>query len=142
MLLSRGYQGIKEYASEVKIISHLRHRNLVKLIGWCHEDKELLLVYEFMSKGSLDFHLFKGQSLLTWAMQYNIARGLASALLYLHEEWEQYVLHRDIKTSNIMLDSSFNAKIGDFGLALLTMEKVQKPHFWLGQWATWLPNVS
>jgi serine/threonine protein kinase len=110
-------QGIKEYASEVKSISQLRHRNLVQLIGWCHENKDLLLIYEFMPNGSLDSHLFKGKSLLTWATRYKIVQGLASALLYLHEEWEQCILHRDIKSSNIMLDSSFNAKLGDFGLA-------------------------
>uniref|UniRef100_A0A2N9HPX2 non-specific serine/threonine protein kinase n=1 Tax=Fagus sylvatica TaxID=28930 RepID=A0A2N9HPX2_FAGSY len=118
--VSRGStQGLKEYAAEVKSISRLRHRNLVQLIGWCHEKKDLLLIYEFMSSGSLDSHLFKGKSLLTWAVRYNIARSLASALLYLHEEWEQCVLHRDIKSSNVLLDSNLNAKLGDFGLAKL-----------------------
>ncbi|KAA8536373.1 hypothetical protein F0562_028851 [Nyssa sinensis] len=118
--VSRGSkQGLKEYASEVKIISRLRHRNLVQLIGWCHEKGELLLVYEFMPNGSLDFHLFNGKSLLTWAMRYKIVQGLALSLLYLHKEWEQCVVHRDIKASNIMLDSNFNAKLGDFGLARL-----------------------
>ncbi|XP_044489632.1 L-type lectin-domain containing receptor kinase IX.1-like isoform X2 [Mangifera indica] len=112
-------QGIKEYASEVKIISRLRHRNLVQLLGWCHEKRELLLVYEFMHNGSLDSHLFNENSLLAWGMRYKIAQDLASGLLYLHEEWEQCVVHRDIKSSNIMLDSNFNAKIGDFGLARL-----------------------
>ncbi|KAM7474821.1 hypothetical protein LguiB_022064 [Lonicera macranthoides] len=112
-------QGIKEYASEVKIISRLRHKNLVQLIGWCHQRGELLLVYEFMENGSLDSHLFKERSLLTWEVRFKIAQGIASALLYLHEEWEQCVVHRDIKSSNIMLDSSFNAKLGDFGLARL-----------------------
>ncbi|KAK3183750.1 hypothetical protein Dsin_031036 [Dipteronia sinensis] len=111
-------QGSKEYAAEVKIISRLRHKNTVKLMGWCH-DKELILVYEFMPNGSLDFHLFKGKSLLTWDVRYKIVQGLASALLYLHEEGDQCVLHRDIKSSNIMLDSEFNAKLGDFGLARL-----------------------
>ncbi|KAJ4716754.1 Receptor lectin kinase [Melia azedarach] len=112
-------QGIKEYASEVKIISRLRHRNLVQLLGWCHEKNQLLLVYEFLPNGSLDSHLFKENSLLTWEFRHKIAQDLASGLLYLQEEWEQCVVHRDIKSSNIMLDSNFNAKIGDFGLARL-----------------------
>ncbi|XP_019169318.1 PREDICTED: L-type lectin-domain containing receptor kinase IX.1-like isoform X2 [Ipomoea nil] len=112
-------QGIKEYASEVKIISRLRHRNLVPLHGWCHDKGELLLVYECMPEGSLDSHLFKGKSVLNWGLRYRIAQGLASALFYLHEEWEKCVLHRDIKSSNVLLDSSFNAKLGDFGLAWL-----------------------
>ncbi|XP_039167644.1 L-type lectin-domain containing receptor kinase IX.1-like [Eucalyptus grandis] len=112
-------QGIKEFATEVMTISRLRHRNLVQLIGWCHEKKELLLIYEFMSNGSLDSHLFKERSFLPWENRYKIVQGIASALLYLHEEWEQCVIHRDIKSSNIMLDSDFNAKIGDFGLARL-----------------------
>ncbi|CAL5358234.1 unnamed protein product [Camellia sinensis] len=111
-------QGIKEYASEVKIISRLRHRNLVQLLGWCH-DKELLLVYEFMPNGSLDSLLFREENVLSWTVRYRIAQGLASALLYLHEEWEQCVIHRDVKSSNVMLDSSFNARLGDFGLARL-----------------------
>ncbi|KAF7843041.1 L-type lectin-domain containing receptor kinase IX.1 [Senna tora] len=113
-------QGVKEFASEVRIISQLRHRNLVQLIGWCHERKELLLVYEYMPNGSLDSHLFRDRTLmLSWTVRFKIAQGLASALLYLHEEWEQCVLHRDIKSSNIMLDSNFNARLGDFGLARL-----------------------
>jgi serine/threonine protein kinase len=70
-----------------------------------------------MPNGSLDSHLFTEESLLIWATRYKVAQGLASALLYLHEEWEQCVVHRDLKLSNIMLDSNFNAKLGDFGLA-------------------------
>ncbi|CAJ1940311.1 unnamed protein product [Sphenostylis stenocarpa] len=112
-------QGKKEYISEVRVISRLRHRNLVQLIGWCHEQGELLLVYEFMPNGSLDSHLFGNRVMLSWVVRYKVALGLASALLYLHEEWEQCVVHRDIKSSNVMLDVNFNAKLGDFGLARL-----------------------
>ncbi|XVF17404.1 hypothetical protein REPUB_Repub10bG0119300 [Reevesia pubescens] len=118
--ISRGSkQGKKEYATEVKVISQLRHRNLVQLIGWCHDKHELLLVYEFMPNGSLDSHLFGQRIPLPWPIRYRISLGLASALFYLHEECEQCVVHRDIKSSNIMLDSSFNVKLGDFGLARL-----------------------
>ncbi|XP_031132022.1 L-type lectin-domain containing receptor kinase IX.1-like [Ipomoea triloba] len=112
-------QGVEEYATEVKIISRLRHRNLVPLHGWCHDKGELLLVYEYMPGGSLDSHLFKRNSPLSWRLRYKIAQGLASALSYLHEEWEKCVLHRDIKSSNVLLDSSLNARLGDFGLAWL-----------------------
>uniref|UniRef100_A0A7N2MZB8 Protein kinase domain-containing protein n=1 Tax=Quercus lobata TaxID=97700 RepID=A0A7N2MZB8_QUELO len=113
-------QGVNEYASEINVISRLRHRNLVELIGWCHErSRELLLVYEFMPNGSLDSHLYGEGNLLTWRRRYTIIQNLAEALLYLHEGWEYCVLHRDIKSSNIMLDSNFNAKLGDFGLARL-----------------------
>ncbi|KAK1293154.1 L-type lectin-domain containing receptor kinase IX.1 [Acorus calamus] len=113
-------QGRKEYATEVKIISRLRHRNLVQLIGWCHDRGELLLVYELMPNGSLDSHLFGTKNPpIQWGTRYKIALGVASSLLYLHEEWEQCVVHRDVKSSNVMLDSGFNAKLGDFGLARL-----------------------
>ncbi|KAE8807716.1 Cysteine-rich receptor-like protein kinase 25 [Hordeum vulgare] len=112
-------QGRKEYVSEVRVISRLRHRNLVQLIGWCHGSGELLLVYELMPNGSLDTHLYNTDNKLSWPTRYDIVLGIGYALLYLHEEWEQCVLHRDIKPSNVMLDASFNAKLGDFGLARL-----------------------
>ncbi|XP_030941996.1 L-type lectin-domain containing receptor kinase IX.1-like [Quercus lobata] len=120
-VLEGSKQGIGEYVSEVKIIGQLRHKNLVQLIGWCHEKSkgQLLLIYDFMPNGSLDSHLFREDTLLVWEVRYKIVQDLASALLYLHEEWESCVLHRDIKSSNIMLDSNFNAKLGDFGLARL-----------------------
>ncbi|WOL14411.1 hypothetical protein Cni_G23191 [Canna indica] len=132
---SKSKQGRKEYASEVKIISRLRHRNLVQLLGWCHERGEFVLVYEFLPNGSLDSHLFdRKTSVLPWPIRFNVAVGLAKALLYLHEEWEQCVVHRDIKSSNVMLDSGFNAKLGDFGLARLVDHQ-------LGQYATGLAGT-
>uniref|UniRef100_A0A0E0JC82 Protein kinase domain-containing protein n=1 Tax=Oryza nivara TaxID=4536 RepID=A0A0E0JC82_ORYNI len=113
-------QGRKEYASEVRIISRLRHRNLVQLIGWCHGGGELLVVYELMPNAGLDIHLYSANaSSLPWPLRHEIVLGVGSALLYLQEGWEQCVVHRDIKPSNIMLDAAFNAKLGDFGLARL-----------------------
>ncbi|CAM6129402.1 unnamed protein product [Calypogeia fissa] len=123
-------QGAREFMAEVNIISQLRHRNLVQLLGWCDEDDELILVYEYMPNGDVDDLIFsndlgtvdgeKPSPLLSWKHRYNIFCGVAAALIYLHEEWEQRVVHRDVKTSNVMLDSEFNARLGDFGLARLS----------------------
>ncbi|KAF8396047.1 hypothetical protein HHK36_017659 [Tetracentron sinense] len=117
-------QAKKEFVAGVSIISRLRHKNLVKLIGWCYESKELLLVYEFMPKGSLDKLIFSDDQspmaeavILSWERRHNIICGLASALDYLHNGCEKRVLHCDVKSSNMMLDSEFNARSGDFGLA-------------------------
>ncbi|KAA3463557.1 L-type lectin-domain containing receptor kinase IX.1-like [Gossypium australe] len=112
-------QGFKEYESEITTITRLRHRNLVQLIGWCHDNNQFLIVYEFLPNKNLDYHLHREPCLLTWDKRYKIAMGLASALFYLQEECNQCVLHRDIKSSNVLLDLSFNAKLGDFGLARL-----------------------
>ncbi|KAF2321549.1 hypothetical protein GH714_000382 [Hevea brasiliensis] len=111
--------GLKYYASEVMITGKLKHENLIKLIGWCYEKEQLLLVFEYMPNLSLDYHLFKGTTLLKWVERYKIALGLASALHYMHQGCERCVLHRDIKSSNVLLDSNFNAKLADFGLARL-----------------------
>lgn len=112
-------QGQEDFLAELSIINRLRHRNLVKLVGWCHQDGVLLLVYDYMPHGSLDRHLFGGKDApaLDWRQRYNVVAGVASALNYLHHEFDQTVIHRDIKPSNIMLDSSFHARLGDFGLA-------------------------
>ncbi|KAL3845418.1 hypothetical protein ACJIZ3_002821 [Penstemon smallii] len=102
------------------MVGCLRHKNLVQLQGWCCERNELVLVYEHMPNGSLDKILHTRTSLskfLTWERRLNIIRGVASALIYLHEECESQIIHRDIKTCNILLDAEFNAKLGDFGLA-------------------------
>ncbi|KOM48812.1 hypothetical protein LR48_Vigan07g251600 [Vigna angularis] len=107
------------FRNEVNIISRLIHRNLVQFMGWCQEKEELLLVFEYMSNGSLDNHLFGNRRSLTWDVRYKIALGVARALRYLHEDAEQSVLHRDIKSANVLLDTDFNTKIGDFGIARL-----------------------
>ncbi|KAG6420855.1 hypothetical protein SASPL_117397 [Salvia splendens] len=116
------HEGKSEFLSELSIIACLRHKNLVQLQGWCVEKGELLLVYEFMPNGSLDNVLYqdaKNGTVLKWQYRYKIAVGLASVLTYLHQECEQQVIHRDVKTSNIMLDANYNARLGDFGLARL-----------------------
>ncbi|KAL6633670.1 hypothetical protein ACP70R_026341 [Stipagrostis hirtigluma subsp. patula] len=112
-------KGQEDFLAELSIINRLRHRNLVRLVGWCHQNGVLLLVYDYMPNGSLDRHLFGGKDAptLDWKQRYNVVAGVASALNYLHHEFDQTVIHRDIKPSNIMLDSAFNARLGDFGLA-------------------------
>ncbi|CAA7042399.1 unnamed protein product [Microthlaspi erraticum] len=121
-------EGRTEFLAELSIIACLRHTNLVQLQGWCNEKGELLLVYEFMPNGSLDkISRIKAEAVsLDWSHRLNVAIGLASALLYLHHKCEQQVVHRDIKTTNIMLDINFNAWLGDFGLARLT-EHINSP---------------
>ncbi|KAM7252446.1 hypothetical protein ACFE04_024329 [Oxalis oulophora] len=113
-------QGMKEFIAEIISIGHLRHRNLVQFMGYCRREGELLLVYDYMPNGSLDKYLYnKPNVILNWRQRFHIIKGVASALLYLHEEWEQLVIHRDVKASNVLLDGVFNGKLGDFGLARL-----------------------
>ncbi|KAG0591263.1 hypothetical protein M758_1G157700 [Ceratodon purpureus] len=115
-------QGEREFLAEIKIISQLRHRNVVELMGYCRDRRKFLLVYEFLPRGSLDQALFKPkfpEGVLSWSQRWKIVSGTAAALHYLHEGWRQQVIHRDVKSSNIMLDEEHNPKLGDFGLARL-----------------------
>ncbi|KAK1683871.1 hypothetical protein QYE76_044719 [Lolium multiflorum] len=112
-----GSQGHKEWLAEVVLLGQLRHPHLVKLIGYCYEDEHRLLVYEFMARGSLEKHLFKKYSAsLPWSTRLKIAIGAAKGLAFLHDATKP-VIYRDFKTSNILLDSNYNAKLSDFGLA-------------------------
>ncbi|CAL4939888.1 unnamed protein product [Urochloa decumbens] len=112
-----GTQGHKEWLSEVIFLGQLRHPNLVKLVGYCSEEEHRLLVYEYMPKGSLENHLFKKfPPVLSWSTRLNIAVGAAKGLAFLHDA-EKPVIYRDFKTSNILLDPDYEAKLSDFGLA-------------------------
>ncbi|KAF5764229.1 putative protein kinase RLK-Pelle-RLCK-VIIa-2 family [Helianthus annuus] len=116
-LKPEGFQGHKEWLTEVTYLSQLHHPNLVKLIGYCSEGHNRLLVYEYMPKGSLENHLFrKGPQPLPWATRLKVAIGAARGLAFLHDAKDQ-IIYRDFKASNILLDADFNAKLSDFGLA-------------------------
>ncbi|GLT59378.1 hypothetical protein SLA2020_321990 [Shorea laevis] len=110
--------GEKEFKTEVNVIGHTHHRNLVRLFGYCDEDENRLLVYELMQNGSLASFLF-GVLRPSWKQRLQIASGIARGLTYLHEECSTQIIHCDIKPQNILLDDSFTAKISDFGLAKL-----------------------
>ncbi|KAA8547626.1 hypothetical protein F0562_004055 [Nyssa sinensis] len=112
-------KGQDDFLAELTIINRLRHKHLVRLLGWCHKNGKLLLVYDYMPNGSLDKHLFGGADTtpLSWNLRYKIISEVAAALHYLHNEYDQRVVHHHLKASNIMLDSDFNARLGDFGLA-------------------------
>ncbi|QHO38676.1 Putative serine/threonine-protein kinase NAK [Arachis hypogaea] len=114
-----GLQGHKEWLAEINYLGQLQHPNLVKLIGYCLEDDHRLLVYEFMPKGSVENHLFRRGSYFqpfSWNLRMKIALGAARGLAFLHSP-EVQVIYRDFKTANILLDTNYNAKLSDFGLA-------------------------
>ncbi|KAK1299520.1 hypothetical protein QJS10_CPB14g01571 [Acorus calamus] len=114
-----GFQGHREWLAEVNYLGQLYHPNLVKLIGYCLEEEHRLLVYEFMPRGSLEHHLFRRGSYfqpLSWNLRMKVALGAAKGLAFLHSEAAK-VIYRDFKTSNVLLDSNYNAKLSDFGLA-------------------------
>lgn len=113
-------QGLREFVSEIASIGRLRHRNLVQLLGWYRRRDDFLLVYDYMANGSLDKFLFEEpKMILNWEQRFKIIKDVASGLLYLHEGYEQVVIHRDVKASNVLLDEELNGRLSDFGLARL-----------------------
>lgn len=118
-----GGQGEREFKAEVEIISRVHHRHLVSLVGYCIDENQRLLVYDFVPNDTLHYHLHgKGVPVMDWAVRVKVAAGAARGISYLHEDCHPRIIHRDIKSSNILLDNKFEAQVSDFGLARLAMD--------------------
>ncbi|KAK8965576.1 Proline-rich receptor-like protein kinase PERK8 [Platanthera guangdongensis] len=118
-----GGQGEREFKAEVEIISRVHHRHLVSLVGYCIEENQRLLVYDFVPNDTLHYHLHgQGNPVMDWEGRVRVAAGAARGIAYLHEDCHPRIIHRDIKSSNILLDNNFEAQVSDFGLARLAMD--------------------
>ncbi|KAH9330436.1 hypothetical protein KI387_002544, partial [Taxus chinensis] len=118
-----GGQGEREFRAEVEIISRVHHRHLVSLVGYCIADSQRLLVYEYVPNGTLEYHLHgRGRPVMDWPTRLRIAVGAARGIAYLHEDCHPRIIHRDIKSANILLDDRFEAQVSDFGLAKLALD--------------------
>lgn len=119
--ISRGSRhGKEEFMAEIESIGRLRHRNIIQLLGYCCLENEFLVVYNYMPNGSLDKFIYNNPEIrLDWAQRFRVIKGVAAGLNYLHQDWEQVVLHRDVKASIVLLDSEWNGRLGGFELARL-----------------------
>ncbi|XVE85983.1 hypothetical protein DITRI_Ditri17bG0135800 [Diplodiscus trichospermus] len=118
-----GEQGEREFKAEVEIISRIHHRHLVSLVGYCISEHRRLLIYDYVPNNTLYFHLHEeGRPVLDWPTRVKIAAGAARGIAYLHEDCHPRIIHRDIKSSNILLDNNFEAQVSDFGLAKLALD--------------------
>ncbi|KAF4384165.1 hypothetical protein F8388_001403 [Cannabis sativa] len=121
-------EGEVEFLNEMRSIGRTHHKNLVRLLGYCHENSNRLLVYDYMSHGSLSNFLFKSETKPHWNDRVKIALGIARVILYLHEDCENKIIHCDINPNNILIDENCDAKIADFGLAKLLMPDQTRTH--------------
>lgn len=113
-------QGLREFMAEIGSMGRLQHKNLVQMRGWCRKGNELMLVYDYMPNSSLNRWIFdKPTHILSWPGRRRVLSDVAEGLNYLHNGWDQVVIHRDIKSSNVLLDSDMRGRLGDFGLAKL-----------------------
>uniref|UniRef100_A0A2P2NFS8 non-specific serine/threonine protein kinase n=1 Tax=Rhizophora mucronata TaxID=61149 RepID=A0A2P2NFS8_RHIMU len=127
-----GSQGEREFRAEVEIISRVHHRHLVSLVGYCISEHQRLLVYDYVPNNTLHYHLHafagEGRPVMDWATRVKVAAGAARGIAYLHEDCHPRIIHRDIKSSNILLDSNYEAQVSDFGLAKLALELESNTH--------------
>lgn len=113
-------QGLREFMAEISSMGRLQHKNLVQMRGWCRRRNELLLVYDYMPNSSVNKWIFdKPKQVMSWEARKRVLADVAEGLNYLHHGWDQVVVHRDIKSSNVLLDSDMRGRLGDFGLAKL-----------------------